>query len=126
MVLRSATISPRCIPERPQPRGFRNLLHLLQTEQAAVLGQRQYVLRTPPAVAHDAEPVGEQEDTDGLTSSGWSMTSAGPTIIHVYQPTLGLKGILVVDNVATGPSIGGLRMAPDVSVEEMRAPWRAP
>jgi len=28
----------------------------------------------------------------------------GPAkIIHVYQPTLGLKGILVVDNVATGP-----------------------
>ncbi|HJX19157.1 MAG TPA: Glu/Leu/Phe/Val dehydrogenase [Acidiferrobacterales bacterium] len=43
----------------------------------------------------------------------------GPAkIIHVYQPTLGLKGILVVDNAAAGPSIGGLRMAPDVSVEE--------
>jgi glutamate dehydrogenase (NAD(P)+) len=43
----------------------------------------------------------------------------GPAkVIHVYQPTLGLKGILVVDNIATGPSIGGLRMAPDVSVEE--------
>jgi len=43
----------------------------------------------------------------------------GPArIIHVYQPAFGLKGILVVDNVATGPSIGGLRMAPDVSVEE--------
>lgn len=43
----------------------------------------------------------------------------GPAkIVHVYQPTLGLRGILVVDNVATGPSIGGLRMAPDVSVEE--------
>ena len=39
-------------------------------------------------------------------------------IIHVYEPQTGLKGILVVDNVAAGPSIGGLRMAPDVSVEE--------
>jgi glutamate dehydrogenase (NAD(P)+) len=39
-------------------------------------------------------------------------------IIHVYQPSLGLKAILVVDNVAMGPSIGGLRMAPDVSSEE--------
>jgi glutamate dehydrogenase (NAD(P)+) len=29
-----------------------------------------------------------------------------------------LKGILVVDNVATGPAIGGLRMASDVSLEE--------
>jgi glutamate dehydrogenase (NAD(P)+) len=43
----------------------------------------------------------------------------GPAkIVHVYEPSLGLKGTLVVDNVATGPSIGGLRMAPDVSTAE--------
>ncbi len=43
----------------------------------------------------------------------------GPkTILHIYEPTIGLKGIVVVDNVATGPSIGGIRMAPDVSLEE--------
>jgi len=43
----------------------------------------------------------------------------GPSkIIHVYEPSIGLKGILVVDNVATGPSIGGVRMAEDVTVEE--------
>ena len=43
----------------------------------------------------------------------------GPAkVIHVHEPRLGLRGILVVDNVATGPSIGGLRIAPDVSVEE--------
>jgi glutamate dehydrogenase (NAD(P)+) len=43
----------------------------------------------------------------------------GPAkIIHVYEPKIGLKGILVVDNVAVGPAIGGLRMAPDVSVQE--------
>jgi glutamate dehydrogenase (NAD(P)+) len=43
----------------------------------------------------------------------------GPSkIIHVYEPGIGLKGILVVDNVAKGPSIGGLRMAEDVSLQE--------
>jgi len=43
----------------------------------------------------------------------------GPkTILHVYQPTIGLKAIVVVDNVAAGPAIGGVRMAPDVSLEE--------
>lgn len=43
----------------------------------------------------------------------------GPAkIIHVTEPSIGLKGVLVVDNVATGPSIGGLRMARDVSTEE--------
>ncbi len=43
----------------------------------------------------------------------------GPAkVIHVHEPRLGLKGVLVVDNVACGPAIGGVRMAPDVSVEE--------
>lgn len=43
----------------------------------------------------------------------------GPAkIVHVHEPSLGLRAILVVDNVARGPSIGGLRMAPDVSLEE--------
>lgn len=43
----------------------------------------------------------------------------GPSkIIHIYEPNVGLKGILVVDNIAMGPSIGGLRIAPDVSVNE--------
>jgi len=43
----------------------------------------------------------------------------GPAkVIHVHEPGIGLRGVLVVDNVATGPSIGGLRMAPDVTTEE--------
>jgi glutamate dehydrogenase (NAD(P)+) len=45
--------------------------------------------------------------------------SLGPLkTIHVCEPSVGLRGILVVDNVAVGPSIGGLRMALDVSAEE--------
>jgi glutamate dehydrogenase (NAD(P)+) len=39
-------------------------------------------------------------------------------VIHVHEPGIGLKGVLVVDNVARGPSIGGLRMAEDVTAEE--------
>jgi glutamate dehydrogenase (NAD(P)+) len=43
----------------------------------------------------------------------------GPAkIIHVYEPSLGLKAVLVVDNVAAGPALGGVRMAPDVTTEE--------
>ena len=43
----------------------------------------------------------------------------GPAkVIHIYQPSLPLKAVLVIDNVAAGPSIGGIRMAPDVSTEE--------
>jgi len=39
-------------------------------------------------------------------------------IIHVHEPGIGLKGVLVVDNVARGPSVGGVRMAVDVTTEE--------
>lgn len=40
-------------------------------------------------------------------------------IIHLYNPTKGLQAIVVVDNVACGPAIGGVRMAPDVSTSEV-------
>ncbi len=43
----------------------------------------------------------------------------GPAkVIHVTEPGIGLKGVLVVDNVARGPALGGLRMAPEVSTRE--------
>ncbi len=43
----------------------------------------------------------------------------GPGAIHhIYEPAIGLRAIVVVDNVAAGPAIGGCRMAPDVSLEE--------
>ena len=50
----------------------------------------------------------------------------GPAkIIQVCEPSLGLQAALVVDNVARGPGIGGLRMAPDVTLEECRRLARA-
>jgi glutamate dehydrogenase (NAD(P)+) len=43
----------------------------------------------------------------------------GPkAIVYIHEPRVNLKAILVVDNVAAGPAIGGVRMAPDVSLEE--------
>jgi glutamate dehydrogenase (NAD(P)+) len=43
----------------------------------------------------------------------------GPTrVVQVAELSLGLRAVLVIDNVARGPAVGGLRMAPDVSVEE--------
>ena len=43
----------------------------------------------------------------------------GPTkVIHIFEPSINLKAVLVVDNVAKGPSIGGVRMAEDVSTQE--------
>jgi glutamate dehydrogenase/leucine dehydrogenase len=43
----------------------------------------------------------------------------GPAhITCIYRPSLALKAIVVIDNTACGAAIGGVRMAPDVSVEE--------
>ena len=43
----------------------------------------------------------------------------GPArIIHIHRPAVGLKAIVVIDNTACGPAVGGVRMAPDVSAEE--------
>ena len=40
-------------------------------------------------------------------------------VLYVHDPKTKMKGILVVDNTARGPGIGGIRMAPDVSTEEI-------
>lgn len=47
------------------------------------------------------------------------MDDLGPEkIVHISNPAAGLKAIVVVDNTAAGPAIGGTRMASDISVEE--------
>ncbi|MCE7979997.1 MAG: Glu/Leu/Phe/Val dehydrogenase [Caldilinea sp. CFX5] len=44
----------------------------------------------------------------------------GPAkILLLQEQAIGLAAIVVVDNTACGPAIGGVRMAPDVTVEEV-------
>lgn len=38
--------------------------------------------------------------------------------VHIYRPRNGLRAVVAIDNVACGPSIGGVRMAPDASATE--------
>ncbi|MEM6445890.1 MAG: Glu/Leu/Phe/Val dehydrogenase [Cyanobacteria bacterium P01_D01_bin.123] len=40
-------------------------------------------------------------------------------IVHLYDSATGLKAIVAIDNVALGTAIGGVRMAPDVTTEEV-------
>lgn len=42
-------------------------------------------------------------------------------IVKVYDPKIGMEGFLVIDNTALGPGKGGIRMTPDVTLEEV---WR--
>lgn len=39
-------------------------------------------------------------------------------VVHISNPSAGLQAIVVIDNTAIGPSLGGVRMAPDVTLEE--------
>ncbi len=40
-------------------------------------------------------------------------------VIHIYEPFSKLRAIVVIDNVAAGPAIGGVRMAPDLTTSEV-------
>ncbi|GAX61361.1 glutamate dehydrogenase/leucine dehydrogenase [Candidatus Scalindua japonica] len=40
-------------------------------------------------------------------------------ILLLRQPRIALEAIVVVDNVACGPAIGGVRMAPDLTIDEI-------
>ncbi|KUJ77191.1 Glu/Leu/Phe/Val family dehydrogenase [Ruegeria profundi] len=46
-------------------------------------------------------------------------------VIHLHNSRAGLQSIVVVDNTAAGPSIGGVRMAPDVTLAECAGLARA-
>ncbi len=44
----------------------------------------------------------------------------GPVkLLQLYDPESGLRGIVVVDNIALGPAIGGVRISPTVSLQEV-------
>jgi glutamate dehydrogenase (NAD(P)+) len=50
----------------------------------------------------------------------------GPAkVVLIRDAAAGLEGMVVVDNVACGPAIGGVRMAPDIGVEEVSRLARA-
>ncbi len=40
-------------------------------------------------------------------------------ILHVYDPKVGMKGVLVIDNTILGPGKGGIRMLPTITTEEI-------
>lgn len=51
---------------------------------------------------------------------GINFDDFGPEkIFQVYNPRLGMRGFVVIDNTALGPGKGGIRMRPDVTVGEV-------
>lgn len=50
---------------------------------------------------------------------GCFVDELGPyKIVQIQQPSVDLEAIVVIDNIAAGASIGGVRMAPDVTLDE--------
>lgn len=39
-------------------------------------------------------------------------------LVHIWRPAIGLKAVVAIDNIACGPAIGGVRMAPDAGAAE--------
>jgi glutamate dehydrogenase (NAD(P)+) len=55
---------------------------------------------------------------NGMNSEMFDML--GPQrIIEVYNPKVGMRGFVVIDNTALGPGKGGIRMTPSVTKEEV-------
>ena len=55
-----------------------------------------------------------------LSSEKIAADEFGPEyVVNVYDPRTGMEGVLVIDNTARGPGKGGIRLVPDVSVNEV-------
>ena len=46
-------------------------------------------------------------------------------IVHVYDPKTKMEGVAVIDNTAIGPAKGGVRLVPDITVDEVYGLARA-
>jgi glutamate dehydrogenase (NAD(P)+) len=58
-------------------------------------------------------------------SASWAVDGLGPVLVAFLRPCPGVEAVVVVDNVALGPAIGGTRMRPDITVGEVARLARA-
>jgi hypothetical protein len=49
----------------------------------------------------------------------WASDELGPALVAFLRPCAGVEAVVVIDNVALGPAIGGVRMRPDVTPGEV-------
>jgi glutamate dehydrogenase (NAD(P)+) len=59
------------------------------------------------------------------TEASWAADELGPAKVVFLRPCGGVEAVVVVDNVALGPAIGGVRVRPDVSADEVARLARA-
>jgi len=59
------------------------------------------------------------------THAGWAADELGPGLVAFLRPCAGVEAVVVVDNVALGPAIGGVRMRPEITAGEVARLARA-
>jgi glutamate dehydrogenase (NAD(P)+) len=59
------------------------------------------------------------------THQTWVADELGPALVAFLRPCAGVEAVVVIDNVALGPAIGGVRMRPEVTVGEVARLARA-
>ncbi len=57
--------------------------------------------------------------------ASWAVDDLGPAMVAFLHPCAGVDAFVVVDNVALGPAIGGVRMRPDITAGEVARLARA-
>ena len=67
------------------------------------------VLKSDPAI----------DANNGMVFDRYADEYGPEKIVYVYEPRCKLRGIVVIDNSSIGPAIGGVRMTPSVSTEEV-------
>jgi len=58
-------------------------------------------------------------------NASWAVDGLGPALVAFLRPCAGVDAFVVVDNVALGPAIGGVRMRPDITAGEVARLARA-
>lgn len=74
------------------------------------------------------KPLAEQikQVTQVDTAHGrWAVDDLGPVLVAFLRPCPGVEAVVVIDNVALGPAIGGVRMRSEVTVGEVARLARA-
>ena len=57
--------------------------------------------------------------------ASWTADDLGPAMVAFLRPCPGVEAVVVVDNVALGAAIGGVRMRPEVTASEVARLARA-
>jgi glutamate dehydrogenase (NAD(P)+) len=58
-------------------------------------------------------------------TASWAADALGPAKVVFLRPAPGVEAVVVIDNVALGPAIGGTRMRPDITASEVARLARA-